>query len=375
MAGRLVNGRGTQRGDGAESGREPRGLRRGPSGGPHMGASALLRVGHAGTAALTLLALACATLTALVIGASSVGAGDVLALVTGGDLSPMARNILINMRIPRVAAGLLAGASLAVAGAVIQSVLDNPLASPNVIGVNGGAGLAVLVAATIPALGATANPAVLPLASFIGALTAAAVVFAISARTGVSRLTVVLAGVAINAVCGAGQNAILSMAPKAYLGSSSFLVGGFSGVLLGNLAVPCALSLVGFLVALALAPSLQVLSLGSESAHALGVPVTAVRLIGLTAGALLAASAVSFAGLIGFVGLVVPHIVRRVFGSDVRRLIPLCAAWGATFTVACDTFARTAFAPYELAVGIPLAFIGGPFFIYLIMRGRGYRDE
>ena len=325
--------------------------------------------------AVSLACLAAAVLLALVLGASSVGAGDVLALVTGGDLSPVARNILVNMRVPRVAAGLLAGASLAVSGAVIQAVLDNPLASPNVIGVNAGAGAAVLGVAAIPALGAASHAWTLPLAAFAGALVAATVVFAISARAGVSRLTVVLAGVAINAVCGAAQNAILSMAPKAYLGSSSFLVGGFSGVLLADLAVPAALSLIGFLVALVLAPSLHVLSLGADSAHALGVPVTAVRIAGLAAGALLAASAVSFGGLIGFVGLVVPHIVRRVFGADVRRLVPLCAVWGATFTVACDTFARTAFAPYELAVGIPLAFIGGPFFIYLIMRGRGYRDE
>ena len=197
----------------------------------------------------------------------------------------------------------------------------------------------------------------------------------LDARAGVSRLTVVLAGVALNAIFGAAQNAVLIIVPNLYVGASSFLVGGFSGVLLGDLGFPAVFSLAGFAVALVLAPTLNVLTLGSESAHALGVRVSAVRVAALAAGSLLAASAVSFAGLLGFVGLVVPHLVRRVFGVDAHRLVPLCAVWGAAFTVACDTFARTAFAPHELPVGIVLAFVGGPFFIYLIMRGRGDRDE
>ena len=319
--------------------------------------------------------LAAGAAVSLVVGASSVGPSELWGLATGGPLSPVARNILVNMRIPRVAAGLLAGASLAVAGALVQAVLDNPLASPSVMGVNSGAGLAVLLAGAVPALGAAGNPAALATSAFLGALVAAMLVFAVSARAGVSRLTVVLAGVALNAIFAAGQNAVLTIVPNVYVGTSSFLVGGFSGVLLKDLAVPALFSLVGVVVALVLAPTLNVLTLGSESAHALGVRVSVVRVVALAAASLLAASAVSFAGLLGFVGLVVPHLVRRVFGADARRLVPLCAVWGATFTLLCDTFARTAFAPYELPVGIVLAFVGGPFFIYLIMRGRGYRDE
>ena len=309
------------------------------------------------------------------VGASSVGPAELVAYLTGGELSTVARNILANMRIPRVAAGLLAGGSLALSGLLIQTVLDNPLASPSVMGVNSGAGLAVLLVSAVPALGATGDPARLALAAFVGAVVASATVFAISARAGVSRLTVVLAGVALNAVFAAGQNAVLTVAPNVYVGTSSFLVGGFSGVLMGDLAAPAALSAVGLAVALVLAPTLNLLALGDESAHGLGVSVRAVRVTALAAASLLAASAVSFAGLLGFVGLVVPHLVRRVFGTDARRLAPLCAVWGSALTVACDTFARTAFAPYEIPVGIPLAFLGGPFFIYLIMRGRGYRDE
>lgn len=311
----------------------------------------------------------------LVVGASSVGPVELVRLLTGGEVSPVARNILVNMRIPRVAAGLLAGASLATAGALIQTVLDNPLASPSIMGVNSGAALAVLLVSAVPALGATADPARIAVAALVGALVATGLVFVVSARAGVSRLTVVLAGVALNAVFGAGQNAVLAIVPNVYVGTSSFLVGGFSGVLMGDLAAPALLSAAGLVAGLALAPTLNLLSLGAEGAHALGVPVRGVRLATLAAASLMAAAAVSFAGLVGFVGLVVPHLVRRVFGADVRRRAPLSAAWGATFTLACDTFARTAFAPYELPVGIVLAFIGGPFFVYLIMRGRGYRDE
>lgn len=337
--------------------------------------TALSRRPVAGVLAASATCLVLVAAVSLMVGASSVGPSELLSYLAGGDLSPVARNILVNMRIPRVAAGLLAGASLALSGLLIQTVLDNPLASPSIMGVNSGAGLAVLLVSAVPALGAAGDPARLALAAFGGAALAALAVFAVSARAGVSRLTVVLAGVALNAVFGAGQNAVLTVVPNVYVGTSSFLVGGFSGVLTGDLVAPAALSAVGLAVALALAPTLNLLALGDEGAHALGVNVRTVRIVALASASLLAASAVSFAGLLGFVGLVVPHLVRRVFGTDVRRLAPLCVIWGAAFTVACDTFARTAFAPYEIPVGIPLALLGGPFFIYLIMRGRGCRDE
>lgn len=337
--------------------------------------AALSRRPVAGVLAALATCLVLVAAVSLMVGASSVGPAELLSYLAGGDLSPVARNILVNMRIPRVAAGLLAGASLALSGLLIQTVLDNPLASPSIMGVNSGAGLFVLLVSAVPALGAAGDPARLALAAFGGAVLAALAVFAVSARAGVSRLTVVLAGVALNAVFGAGQNAVLTVVPNVYVGTSSFLVGGFSGVLMGDLVAPATLSAVGLAVALVLAPTLNLLALGDEGAHALGVNVRAVRIVALASASLLAASAVSFAGLLGFVGLVVPHLVRRVFGTDVRRLAPLCVIWGAAFTVACDTFARTAFAPYEIPVGIPLALLGGPFFIYLIMKGRGYRDE
>ena len=301
--------------------------------------------------AATAVLLAAATAAAATLGASSVSLPELAAWLVGGDVSDMARNILENVRVPRVLAALLSGAALATSGALIQACLDNPLASPNVIGVNSGAGLAVLLAASLVpgALWLT------PLAAFAGALATALIIFALSLGTGLSRLTVVLAGIAITTVFGAGMNTILIVDPDAYVGSSTFLVGGLSGVLMRDLAWPAAYIAVGLVAALAGAAKLNILSLGDEAAHSLGVNVRAVRL-GM---------------LIGFVGLVVPHLMRFFVGHDNRWVVPVSALAGAAFVVGCDLLARVLFAPYELPVGILLAFIGGPFFIYLILKNKG----
>ena len=175
--------------------------------------------------------LAALVVLAFLTGSSSVSFGELATWLAGGDVDEAAKSILVNVRLPRVAAALLAGAALAVAGAIIQAVLDNPLASPNVIGVNSGAGLFVLMAAAF----FPQAPWISPCAAFVGALATAAVIFVISLNAGVSRLTVVLSGIAITTVFGAGMNTILIVAPDAYVGSSMFLAGGFSGVLLLSL--------------------------------------------------------------------------------------------------------------------------------------------
>lgn len=335
--------------------------------------------GHRRSVARCALAAACAlvlaVLAALCMGPSSASIGDIAALACGRAVAPAVYNVIVNIRIPRVLAAVVAGAALAVSGALIQAVLDNPLASPSVIGVNSGAGLAVLAVSACPVFLNNPPRGIMPLVAFAGALAAAGVIFAISARAGVSRLTVVLAGVAVNAVASAGMNAVLIVAPTVYVGSSAYLVGGFSGVTLKNLAMPAVFTVLGIALACFLAPRLNVLSLGTEAAHGLGMRVAAVRVATLAVAALLAGAAVSFGGLIGFVGLMVPHAVRRFAGHDNRAVIPLCAVGGAAFALLADTAARTLFAPYELPVGILLSLIGGPFFIYLIMSKRGYRDE
>ncbi|WP_368041322.1 FecCD family ABC transporter permease [Gordonibacter massiliensis (ex Traore et al. 2017)] len=310
--------------------------------------------------------LAAVTAAGFLAGSSSVSLGDLLAWATGGDVSAAAKSILVNVRLPRVLAALLAGGALAVAGAIIQAVLDNPLASPNIIGINSGAGLFVLVAASV-------FPQVLwlpPLAAFLGALVTALVIFGISLGANTSRLTVVLAGIAITTVFGAGMNTILIVNPDAYIGSSTFLVGGLAGVLMDDLLWPAVYIAAGLAAALFAAGKLNIMALGDDTAHALGMNVGACRLAMLGLAAVLAGAAVSFAGLLGFAGLIIPHLVRFFVGHDNRMVLPLSAVAGAAFVVVCDLLARVLFAPYEVPVGILMAFLGGPFFIYLILKNR-----
>lgn len=316
--------------------------------------------------AITVALLAVLTFLGFMMGASSVSFGDVFAWLTGQPVSHTTESIIVNVRLPRVLAALLAGSALAVSGAIIQSVLDNPLASPNIIGINSGAGLAVLLAASLLPQALW----VLPLAAFVGAIATALMVFGIAAGSQTSKLTVILAGIAITTVFGAGMNTILIVNPDAYVGSATFLVGGLSGVMLRDLLWPGAYIVIGMLVALAFGTRLNILSLGDQSAHSLGIKVGRLRLLLLGLAAVLAGAAVSFSGLLGFVGLIVPHMMRFFVGYDNRKVIPLSIFAGAAFVVGCDLVARSLFAPYELPVGILMAFLGGPFFIYLILRNR-----
>lgn len=310
------------------------------------------------------------TVAAFLVGSTTVSFQEFWALVTGGEVSDSARSILVNVRLPRVLAALLSGAALAVSGALLQAVLDNPLASPNVIGVNSGAGLAVLlVSSFFPGL-----VFLQPLAAFGGALLTALIIFAISFGVGTSRLTVVLAGIALSSIFGAGMNTILIVNPDAYIGASTFLVGGLSGVLLQNLMWPAFYIVVGLLLAFLFSGKLNIMSLGDASAHSLGMNVAHWRMGFLAIAALLAGAAVSFAGLLGFVGLIVPHLIRFFVGADNRLVVPISATFGAGFVVCCDMCSRVLFAPYEIPVGILMAFIGGPFFIYLIIKNRKYGD-
>lgn len=316
--------------------------------------------------AILLVALAVFYVLSLLVGSSSVGIGDFFALVTGRDLPASVRAILVNVRLPRVTAALLAGAALATSGAIIQNVLDNPLASPNVLGINAGAGFAVLICASL----IPAATAMLPVAAFVGALATCAIVFVISQRAGTSKIAVVLAGMALTAIFTAGMNTVLIVNSDAYVGSSRFLTGGLSGVQMADLYWPSIFIVAGLVFAVLIARSLNVLSLGDAIAHSVGMHVSRIRIISLMIAALLAGAAVSFAGLIGFVGLIIPHIMRFFVGHDSRKVIATSMIAGALFVVICDLAARCLFAPYELPVGILMAFVGGPYFIYLILARK-----
>jgi len=181
-------------------------------------------------------------------------------------------------------------------------------------------------------------------------------------------LSLVLSGVAISAILSAVIDAVVTLFPDSLNGYTDFKIGGFTNLSMARLLWPAIIALAALLVVLSLTNELDLLALGTETAHSLGLNVKAIRILLLALGAALAGAAVSFAGLLGFVGLIVPHIARRLVGDGSRSLILTCAVGGAVFVTVCDVLARVLFAPYELSVGIVLSFIGGPFFLYLLGR-------
>ncbi len=303
------------------------------------------------------------------LGASGVSLGALWHALLEGPGTSKAARILWFVRLPRTAASLLAGAGLAVSGAVIQKVLANNLASPGIIGINAGAGLAV---AACCAFGTYAVWAVAG-ASFLGAMAATFLVVIVARKSNASRTTVVLGGVAVTACLNAVTETIVTMVPDAALASVDFRVGGFSSVNQTRLLPAAILILAGIAVVCTLTNELDVLSLGDDTAHALGLRVARMRNIMLTLAALLAGASVSFAGVLGFVGLIVPHMARRIIGNDSGRLIPFCALLGGGFVTICDLASRLIFAPYELPAGILMSFLGGPFFIWLLLKRKDKR--
>ena len=202
-------------------------------------------------------------------------------------------------------------------------------------------------------------------------MVAVLMVVLLARKTGASRGTVILAGVAINSILGAFREAVTTLVPDAAMLSGEFRVGGFSSVVSARVLPAGILIAASLILTMTLCNELDVLALGEETAQGLGMSVKRVRTIFLLLTALLAGAAVSFAGLLGFVGLLVPHIARRLVGGESRFLLPMSILLGAGFVTACDLIARMLFAPYELPVGILMAVIGGPFFLALLLRGKG----
>lgn len=277
--------------------------------------------------------------------------------------------ILCFVRLPRTAAAVLAGAALGVAGALIQSVLNNAMASPNVIGVNAGAGLGALLASSL----VPGAAALLPGAAFAGALAAALFIWMLAAVAGLSRTTLILAGVTVSSILTACMNTLKLLFPDVAVGSMAFLLGTLSGVTTAQVQRALPWLAAGFVLAALLAADLNVLQLGEDMAAGLGLPVARVRFAALLTAALLAGAAVSFAGLLGFVGLLAPHIARRLVGGDNRRLLPVTALASADLMLLCDVAARVLFAPFELPVGVLLSLVGGPFFLFLLLRRKRSR--
>ena len=319
-------------------------------------------------AALAALLLGAAMLS-LCVGAVPVSPGEILSALFCGERETVGARIVLYTRLPRTAAALLAGSALAVAGAVIQTVLCNPLAAPNIIGVNASAGLAVTIACALTPMSAVSTP----LIAFAGALAGVLLVLSLSELAGASRMTTVLAGVAVSNLLGAAIDAVVTLVPDALSGYSDFRIGGFSGVTMAQLAPAAVMILLGIVLVLSLSRQVDVLSLGTQTAMSLGLSVRPVRLLLLTLAAAMCGAAISFSGLLGFVGLIVPHMMRRLVGEESARLNLACAMGGAALVTLCDTLTRVLFAPYELPVGIVLSFAGVPFVLWMLLKKRGGR--
>ena len=277
----------------------------------------------------------------------------------------MARRIVWEIRLPRILIAIIVGVCLAISGAILQGIMQNPLADPGVIGITSGAGImAVLVMVVFPGY-----MIYLPIAAFMGAFVAAMVVYTLSIKKGgTSPMRIVLVGVAVNAICGAGTNTMMILFSDRVQVVLPWLAGGIAGVgwvQFNNIAIYTVCALVLSLFAI---KHIRIMRLGDEMAKLLGHNVERSRLFLIVLSTLLAGIAVSVAGLVGFVGLVVPHILRLIIGGDYKYLIPASAFGGALLVVFADTIARSAFNPTEIPVGILLAFIGGPYFLYLIHR-------
>ena len=314
-----------------------------------------------------ILFLGLSAVLGIVLGSTPLSFAEIAGAFQNGVNSSAGARIFAYVRFPRTLASLLCGAALAVSGAVIQGVLVNRLASPSIIGVNAGAGLAVTVCTALGILGGWQ----LSLSAFIGAFISVMIVSLGSKRWGASRGTVILIGVAMNSLLGAVSNTITTLIPEVGLMSNDFRIGEFSSVTYQKLIPAAVIIVCAILILCTLHNELDVLTLGEETAAGLGLNISVMRTLFLMLAALLAGSAVSLAGLLSFVGLLVPHAIRRLVGSKSSHLIGLCALYGAGFVCLCDTVARTAFSPYEIPVGIIMAYLGAPFFVFILIKGKG----
>ncbi len=311
-------------------------------------------------ALLALLSLA-SLAVALAAGSLSIPFGEVLAALAGAETP--SRSIVLDLRLPRALAGFACGGLLALAGALMQVLLRNPLADPYVLGISGGAGVGALLAMLLGLAGLAVSGF-----AFLGALLAMLLVFGLAHGDGSwTQTRLLLTGVVVAAGCGAVVALILTLAPEQKIHGMLFW-------LMGDLSQATASGPVLVLLMLALAVSLpfarelNLLARGAAQAQALGVAVPVLRRIVYVVASLATAGAVTTAGSIGFVGLIVPHLVRLGVGNDQRLLLPAAALAGGSLLVLADTAARTAVAPLQLPVGVLTALIGVPVFLYLLGR-------
>ena len=295
--------------------------------------------------------------------------------VSFADISPASDAIVWRIRLPRALVAAMVGAVLACAGACYQAVFRNPLADPYLIGVAAGAGLGAALALTLPFPAAPFGLSITTPAAFAGALIAAVLAYQLARLEGIALpVTLVLAGVAISYIAGAGMSLLFLINGEKFLVIFSWLLVGFNGAGWRQVMILSIWGLPTVALILLHGRLLNVLLLDDDQAEQLGVDVRRVRRRLIAIASLATAAAVSVSGLIGFVGLVVPHLVRLLTGPDARRVAPLAAIGGGIFLVLADVAARLTIPPGEVPVGIITALTGGPFFLFLLRRRTRYLE-
>lgn len=329
---------------------------------------------------LLLLASLAALMLGIGVGSVYVPPGDILAIAVGRmfdvplpeHIPPSYSVMVLDMRLPRVLLAFLTGAALAVCGGVMQSLLQNPLASPFGLGVSSGAGLGAALVIVLGSAVAGLGAFLLPAVSLGFAIVTVFLVLLLAAKLDqrMSNVTVILVGMVISLFCNAVMSLLATISPVCAQRIQLWQLGSFSMREWSAVWVLFPVTLLTCLYFLRYAGELDVITFGEEQALSMGVDQRRVRVRLMTAVAVLTGTAVAFVGIIGFVDLIIPHIVRRFFGAAHRRMIPACALLGGTFLVLCDLAARTLTPPHEIPIGSITALLGAPFFLYLFFAGR-----
>ena len=309
------------------------------------------------------LAVAVAFVIGNVVGTMNISVSDIIDTVKGNH-SGTANKVIWNIRLPRMILAGLVGINLALSGSILQGVMKNPLADPSIIGISSGAGLfGIMLLVVFPQW-----QNFVPIAAFGGAMLAAVIIYILAWKGGIDPTRIVLSGVAVSALFSAGISAILVFYSDRVHGALTFMNGSLSSRSWSEVQTILPYTIIGLILSFFLSDKLNILVLGDDTARGLGLNVELTRL-GFTAlAALLAASAVSVVGLLGFVGLIVPHSIRLILGNNYRWMFPATALLGASLVMFSDTFARTVMSPTEIPVGIVMAVLGVPFFLYLLRK-------
>ena len=313
---------------------------------------------------VSLCILAVLSVLALRIGSVSYTPAEILESIL--DPSSTIHTIIVNLRLPRVLLAAIVGMCLAAAGTLLQAVMQNPLADPGIIGVSSGAS----VAATVVFLVVPSWTSSLPVLAFLGAAVACLIIYLMAWKRGVEPTRIILAGTAVNAMLGAVSSFLTLLNADNLQGVLSWMNGSMAAVSWADVRQLGIYGGIGLVLALLCIKPANALQLGDDMAKNLGLRVNGMRILLSGVGAFLAAATVSVVGMIGFVGLVVPHITRLLVGSNHRVMLPTGMVLGACVVLFADTLGRTIAAPMEIPLGIIMAILGGPFFLFLLRRGR-----